>query len=1058
MTGVHQEMPGITRATRTQTSQRTHSRSLLSIAILGGLLAVSSAVSAQSNNGQIGNPDSWRSDEFNADWGLAAINAQYAYARGLTGKGVRLGVYDSGTVLLHPEFAGKDNHAIAMADLLDDGSYCTNTSIVSGPGNCFSSRGDQAQVTFVGYNANVPDNIRRIIEGGAYVQPGWEYESHGTHVGGTIAANRDGNGMHGVSFGSDLSVAKWAFNAAREWQRSPAGGYSVVDMPQVGANDDTVARMYKDMNDQGVRALNHSWGLGSERTTLPALDALLFDPDNAAYFDVFAKGSLDKGLLQVWAAGNHNVAGVTPETSPQAGLYASLPRLRPELEQYWLTVVNVTQDLTLSNRSMRCAQTANWCVAAPGSVIHSTVVGGNDALGGGLVKNPDGSISLNVNAGSQSYEYDDMSGTSMAAPHVTGSLGLLFERFPYLASTQVRDILLTTATDLGAPGVDEVYGWGLINLKKAIDGPGQIRVDTEVVMDRPGAGAKVWNGKAWDDWRNDIGGKGVLTKSGIGWLRLSGTNSFGGLNVKEGVLELTGDNTYAASVEGGSLVVNGTLTSAQLPILNNGALGGSGRIIGNVRVEGAVSPGNSIGTLTVQGDYTQAAGSSYVAELSAGGQSDRIDVTGKATLEGGKLVVLHAPGQYLLGQNFNLISAAGGVSGQFASIDQTSFSPFLKFGLAYAANQVGVEVTRGASVASAARTDNQRAAAVAADQLAVGQGIPQPLTQLFPQQAIAALDSLSGEGHASLRSIMVDDSRHIRDAALVRARAGRGEFATDGEGASQGAWVEVLKSGGTLDGDGNAARNEYNGSATLLGYDYRFDNGWRIGVLGGNGRTDSNNDRLDKGRIKSTHLGVYGGQNWGKFSLSAGYTFARQDVDLERRLGFNGFVDRTRASYDADSRQGFVEGGYRFNAGAWEFEPYAQFAQVRVKTDAFQESGGAAALSGGSADSRVNLSTLGLRFNVNLKGSRQDASWLSLRGGLGRRHASGDLTPDLAVAWRGGNAFNVSGAPLGEDATLVEAGVAARLSPNGLLELSYSGQFADEAHDHGINARYSLRF
>ncbi|UJB19844.1 MULTISPECIES: autotransporter domain-containing protein [Lysobacter] len=1051
-------MQGITKASRPQFSQRTHTRSLLSIAILGGLLAVSSLAAAQSGNGQIGNPDSWRNDEFNADWGLATINAQYAYARGLTGKGVRLGVYDSGTVLAHPEFAGKDNRAIQMADLLDDGTFCTNTSIVSGPGACFSSRGDQAQVTYVGFNANVPDNIRRIITSGPYVQPGWEYGSHGTHVGGTIAANRDGNGMHGVSFGSDLSVAKWAFNSAREWQRVPTGGYSVVSLTRVSANDDTIARMYQDMNDQGVRALNHSWGLANEPGTLAGLDDILNDPDNASYFDVFAKGSLDKGLLQVWAAGNHNVAGVTPETSPQAGLYASLPRARPDLEPYWLTVVNITPELTLSNRSMRCAQTANWCVAAPGSVIRSTVVGGSDALTGGLVKNADGSISFNVNAGAQTYEYDDMSGTSMAAPHVTGSLGLLFERFPYLASTQVRDILLTTATDLGAAGVDEVYGWGLINLQKAIDGPGQIRVDTDVVMDRPGGGAKVWTGKAWDDWRNDIGGPGVLTKSGIGWLRLSGNNRFGGLNVKDGVLELTGNNSYAAQVEGGTLVVNGTLTSAQLPILKGGALGGSGRIVGDVRVDGAVSPGNSIGTLTVQGDYTQAAGSTYVAELSASGQSDRIDVTGKAALEGGKLVVLHAPGQYLLGQNFNLISAAGGVSGQFAAIDQTSFSPFLKFGLAYSANQVGVEVTRGAAIASAAKTDNQRAAAGAADQLAIAQGLAQPLTQLFPQQALAALDSLSGEGHASLRSIMIDDSRHIRDAALVRARAGRGEFAADGDGASQGAWIQVLKSGGTLDGDGNAARNEYNGSATLLGYDYRFDSGWRIGVLGGNGRTDSNNDRLDKGRIKSTHLGVYGGQNWGKFNLSAGFSFARQDVDLERRIGFNGFVDRTRASYDADSKQGFVEGGYRFNAGAWEFEPYAQFAQVRVSTDAFQESGGAAALSGRSADSRVNLSTLGLRFNVNLKGSQQDDSWLSLRGGLGRRHASGDLTPETAVAWRGGNAFTVSGAPLGEDANLVEAGIAARLSANGLLELSYSGQFADEAHDHGINARYSLRF
>ena len=158
------------------------------------------------------------------------------------------------------------------------------------------------------------------------MQPGWEYGSHGTHVGGTIAANRDGNGMHGVSFGSDLSVAKRAFNSAREWQRVPTGGYSVVSLTRVSANDDTIARMYQDMNDQGVRALNHTWGLANEPGTLAGLDDILNEPENASYFDVFAKGSLDKRLLQVWAAGNHNLARVTPETSPQAGVFPTFRR------------------------------------------------------------------------------------------------------------------------------------------------------------------------------------------------------------------------------------------------------------------------------------------------------------------------------------------------------------------------------------------------------------------------------------------------------------------------------------------------------------------------------------------------------------------------------------------------------------------------------------------------------------------------------------------------------------------------------------------------------------
>lgn len=198
------------------------------------------AASATSIPGKPGDPASWRTNEFNADWGLAATNADHAYARGLTGTGIRLGVFDSGTGLDHPEFAGKNHRSIHIADLLADGSHCTNTTQLTGPGACFSSDGDDVQVSYVGFNANVPQNIRDLIMAGPYVQPGIGFEVHGTHVAGTIAANRDGNGMHGVAFGADLSVARLFFNSASEWQRT-ATGYSVVSLGSVGPDSSAVA-------------------------------------------------------------------------------------------------------------------------------------------------------------------------------------------------------------------------------------------------------------------------------------------------------------------------------------------------------------------------------------------------------------------------------------------------------------------------------------------------------------------------------------------------------------------------------------------------------------------------------------------------------------------------------------------------------------------------------------------------------------------------------------------------------------------------------------------------
>lgn len=59
------------------------------------------------------------------------------------------------------------------------------------------------------------------------------------------------------------------------------------------------------------------------------------------------------------------------------------------------------------------------------------------------------------------------SGTSIAAPVVSGSVALLAQAFPALTGAQIVEILLRTADDLGAPGVDAIYGQGRVNLARA---------------------------------------------------------------------------------------------------------------------------------------------------------------------------------------------------------------------------------------------------------------------------------------------------------------------------------------------------------------------------------------------------------------------------------------------------------------------------------------------------------------------------------------------------------------------------------------------------------------
>ncbi len=93
-------------------------------------------------------------------------------------------------------------------------------------------------------------------------------------------------------------------------------------------------------------------------------------------------------------------------------------------------------------------------------------------------------------------------GTSFSAPAITASLAVLKERFDYLTATQIRDTLLTTATDLGEKGVDNVYGWGLINLKKAVNGPTQFLNDETITVTRD------------DHWSNPLASQFKITKKG----------------------------------------------------------------------------------------------------------------------------------------------------------------------------------------------------------------------------------------------------------------------------------------------------------------------------------------------------------------------------------------------------------------------------------------------------------------------------------------------------------------------------------------------------------------
>lgn len=93
--------------------------------------------------------------------------------------------------------------------------------------------------------------------------------------------------------------------------------------------------------------------------------------------------------------------------------------------------------------------------------------------------------SLTADGGTALY-----SGTSFAAPTVSGAIALLAENFPNLSGRDLVDIILTAADDAGTAGIDSVYGRGLLNISRAIAPSGETRLaGTDIRVAVPDSGS-----------------------------------------------------------------------------------------------------------------------------------------------------------------------------------------------------------------------------------------------------------------------------------------------------------------------------------------------------------------------------------------------------------------------------------------------------------------------------------------------------------------------------------------------------------------------------------------
>ncbi|MHB0823887.1 autotransporter domain-containing protein [Novacetimonas hansenii] len=561
---------------------------------------------------------------------------------------------------------------------------------------------------------------------------------------------------------------------------------------------------------------------------------------------------------------------------------------------------------------------------------------------------------------------------------------------------------------------------------------------------------------------------------------LSGTLSDGTspgdlVKVGAGTLILSGDSTYSGGTEiaDGTLEVDGSIVS---PVVADAGttLAGTGTV-GTTTISsgGTLSPGNDgdpMGTLTVQGNLTMAAGSNYVVNLSEDGGHDLVSVQGKATLEGGTVRSITADGSWNTNVRYTILSATDGVSGKFASV--TSNLAFLNPILTYSADDVYLLLGRNTvSFASVGDTRNERAVGGAMDSISSG-SLFNALVQTDASTARHALNGLSGELHASARTALIQDSYYIRDAAIERLRGAdceRGAASgmktasangqrTDGACRSEHAalWMQAYGSFGHNAGDGNASGMGHSVGGFVLGADAPVL-GWHVGGLVGYGHSTFDSSGVSSyGHSSNVSLGGYAGTHWGRLALRMGATYTWDMLSMTRNARFTGFSDRLSSRYNGGTAQAFGDIGYHLDAGPVGIEPFADIAYVNLHTDRFSEHGGAAALAGRALDTGVTYSTFGARFSSSFNAG---GVVLMPNAMLGYRHAFGLTMPTAREAFMsGGDTFEVAGVPLAQDTAVVKLGLRAKLSRVLDIGLSYIGQYGRRSVDSGLTGNIRVKF
>jgi subtilisin family serine protease len=350
-------------------------------------------------------------------WHYNMIDAPRAWATATGSANVLVAVVDNGIRPSHPAIAA--NLTVDGRNFVAGGNRLSVAAPVCGGGGT-------TLLTEVGYSADPtqPDDFD------GFTGTCWQRSTvgnHGMHVAGTIgAAGNDAIGGTGIN---------WTVRIRPVRALDITGSGSFFDIAQ--------GVLYA----AGLPASNGTGGTVTALTRAALINMSLGGSSNTSVLANAVTAATNAGTLIIASAGN------SESNSP------SYPAAYPEV----VSVVALGPDMQLAAYS---SVGSTVSLAAPGGSFRFT--------------NTSGVVSSTWNFVTGVANYAYYQGTSMAAPHVTGVAALVLGANPTLTAAQLRARLQNTAVDLGPPGRDDRFGYGLVNAYNALNNVTAPRRDTYV--------------------------------------------------------------------------------------------------------------------------------------------------------------------------------------------------------------------------------------------------------------------------------------------------------------------------------------------------------------------------------------------------------------------------------------------------------------------------------------------------------------------------------------------------------------------------------------------------